>query len=114
MPCIQAFSVRQRLSGVFEVNIYPVKFSVHNILSACKVDDDRRSMVRGYHGLDLNKLRLLLDDMDPKEIRKRRAAYCRLYHEASVLQEPGLGISFTNMLLLLAHHKLIIDTEALV
>ncbi|KAI0069618.1 hypothetical protein K474DRAFT_1063693 [Panus rudis PR-1116 ss-1] len=28
--------------------------------------------------------------------------------------EPGKGISFTNMLLLLAHHKLIVDREALV
>ena len=39
--------------------------------------------------------------------------YSRLYHEASI-SHHGRGISFTDMLLLLAHHKLIVDREALV
>ena len=56
----------------------------------------------------------ILNDIDYAEIRKRRTLYCRLFHEACISHEPGKGISFTDMLLLLAHHKLIVDGEALV
>jgi len=65
-------------------------------------------------GVDLSKVEKILDGIDYNEIRKRRAIYSRLYHEATISHEPGLGISFTNMLTLLAHHKLIVDAEALV
>ena len=56
----------------------------------------------------------ILDGIDYAEVRKRKAVYIRLYHEASISHEKGLGLSFTKMLTLLAHHKLIVDTEALV
>jgi len=56
----------------------------------------------------------MLDGIDFAEVRRRKAVYARLYHEATISHEPGLGISFTNMLILLAHHKLIVDAEALV
>ena len=56
----------------------------------------------------------MLDGINYVEVRQRKAVYARLYHEATISHEPGLGISFTNMLILLAHHKLIVDAEALV
>lgn len=87
-----------------------MEFSIRNIVSACRVADPNAKVA----GLDLDKVQVILNDIDYKEIRKRRATYCRLYQEASISHEPGLGISFTNMLLLLAHHKLIVDAEALV
>ena len=65
-------------------------------------------------GLDLNKLKRILDGIDYAAVRKRKAVYIRLYHEASISHEQGLGISFTDMLTLLAHHKLIVDADALV
>src|SRR5258707_1272529 len=101
---------RQKISGIFEIRIYPVDFSIRNIVSACRVADPNANVA----SLDLDKVQLILNNIDYKEIRKRRATYCRLYQEASISHEPGLGISFTNMLLLLAHHKLIVDAEALV
>jgi len=55
----------------------------------------------------------LLNKIDHQETRKRRHIYNRLYHEALISAEPGKGISFTNMLLLLAHYKLIEDDTAL-
>ena len=61
----------------------------------------------------MSKLERMLDSIDYQAIRQRRAIYARLYHEATVSHEPGLGISFANMLILLAHHKLIVDAEAL-
>ncbi|KAJ6583225.1 hypothetical protein B0H10DRAFT_2340382 [Mycena sp. CBHHK59/15] len=64
-------------------------------------------------GVDLNKLEKILKGIDYTSIRKRRAVYSRLYHEASISQH-GRGISFMDMLLLLAHHKLIVDRDALI
>lgn len=65
-------------------------------------------------GVDVNKLTRIINNVDQKAIHKRRAVYERLYHEANMSHKKGLGISFTDMLMLLAHHKLIVDREALV
>lgn len=73
---------------------------------------DNRSVV--VDDLDVRKINRALDNMDNAKIRKRRTLYAKVYNEAMISQEPGKGISFTNMLLLLAHHKLIDDREALV
>lgn len=103
----------KKLSGVFEVRIYPSEFGVQQLLSASQASSDSwRSVV--VDGIDVTKLNKLLGSVDNTKIRKRRAVYSKLYHEAMISQEPGKGISFTNMLLMLAHHKLIDDREALV
>jgi hypothetical protein len=103
----------QKLSGVFEVRIYPVQYSRRNILAAARVTNDPSSSrsSKAFHGVDLNKLNSILDGIDYASIRKRRATYSRLYHEAKI---SGPSISFTDMLLLLAHHKIIVDRDALV
>ncbi|KAF9039224.1 high-affinity cell membrane calcium channel [Panaeolus papilionaceus] len=104
-----------KLSGVFEVRIYPAEYNIRNIVNACKDPLGKEAwQPRVVEGLDVAKLERVLDGIDYAEIRKRKAIYSRLYHEASITHEPGLGISFTDMLTLLAHHKLIVDVEALV
>lgn len=105
----------QKLSGVFEVRIYPAEYRIPNIVEICKDPlrkDARSPQVVG--GLDLSKLERIMDGIDYAEVRRRKAIYVRLYHEANVFHQQGLGISFTDMLTLLAHHKLIVDAEALV
>ncbi|KAL5522184.1 CCH1 [Sanghuangporus sanghuang] len=106
-----------KLSGVFEVRIYPPEFSVTNLLAMAQAsNDDARSWTGRntvVEGVDLYKLNKVLDGIDNARIRKRRTLYARMYNEAMISQEPGKGISFTNMLLMLAHHKLIDDREAL-
>ena len=64
--------------------------------------------------LDPAKLQANLNGIDRAAVKRRKNLYNRLYHEARISHEPGKGISFTNVLLLLAHHKLIDDKEALV
>lgn len=64
--------------------------------------------------LDIGKLQANINVIDRNLIKRRKNLWNRLYHEARISYEPGKGISFTNMLLLLAHHKLIVDQEALV
>ncbi|KAF5341523.1 hypothetical protein D9758_012561 [Tetrapyrgos nigripes] len=106
-----------KLSGVFEVRIYPVDYSIPNILAACRMSSDSSYTwppPRVVDDVDLSKLDTALNGIDYAAIRKRRAIYTRLYHEATIAHQPGRGISFTEMLLLLAHHKLIVDHEALV
>jgi hypothetical protein len=106
----------QRLGGVFEVRIYPSEYSIPNIMAACKETPDAAydwpSNV--INGIDFTKLEKVVGSIDYASVRKRRAIYSRLYHEASISHQQGRGISFTDMLLLLAHHKLIVDREALV
>ncbi|KAI5121745.1 hypothetical protein M0805_009034 [Coniferiporia weirii] len=105
-----------KLSGVFEVRIYPAEFSIKNLLSSAQATDTDYSWVSAskvVDGVDTAKLSKLLGGLDSTAIRKRRTLYARVYNEAMVSQEPGKGISFSNMLLLLAHHKLIDDREAL-
>lgn len=111
----------QRLSGVFEVRIYPVEYSIPNIMAACKASPSSdyappysASGSRVVEGIDLAKLDQVLSGIDYAAVRRRRAVYTRLLNEATgILNEQGRGISFTGMLMLLAHHKLIVDREAL-
>jgi hypothetical protein len=63
--------------------------------------------------LDIRKLRAALANTNPEEAQQRRRTYNRLYHEARMSETTGKGISFTAMLMLLAHYKLIDDDEAL-
>ncbi|KIM44013.1 hypothetical protein M413DRAFT_17890 [Hebeloma cylindrosporum] len=88
-----------RLNGVFEVRIYPVEYSVRSILSVCKDPLDKQAWrTRVVDGVDLTKLEQIVEGIDQSEIRKRRALYSRLYHEASISHEHGLGMSFAGML----------------
>jgi hypothetical protein len=96
------------LGGIFEVRIYPAEFSVQNILATCR-DKGKRSK----YGVNLAALNATLSTIDNAVIRRRRKLFSRLYHEAIITYQHGKGISFTDMLLLLAHHKLIVDKEAL-
>lgn len=100
---------------MFEVRIYPVEYRISNIVKVAK-DPLRKEALspRVVDGLDLSKLEQILDGIDYAAVRQRKVVYSRLYHEAIISHERGLGISFTDMLTLLAHHKLIVDAEALV
>ncbi|KAF9447122.1 hypothetical protein P691DRAFT_761034 [Macrolepiota fuliginosa MF-IS2] len=83
-----------RLSGVFEVKIYPTEFSVQNIKSTCSTHQDSTTWVYshpyGPQELDLRKLAMTLNRMDPVEIRKRKATFSRLYHEAIWMRLSGV------------------------
>ncbi|EPQ27265.1 uncharacterized protein PFL1_05188 [Pseudozyma flocculosa PF-1] len=64
-------------------------------------------------GSEAQRLRKALDRVDPAELRTRRIRFNRIYHEALLSQSKAKGISFTTMLTILAHHKLINDSDAL-
>jgi hypothetical protein len=68
---------------------------------------------KSSHDVDLGLLRGAISRIDYEDIRRRRKLFSRLYHEAIIIHQHKKGISFTDMLMLLAHHKLIVDNEAL-
>ncbi|KAL7418234.1 Ion transport protein-domain-containing protein [Mrakia frigida] len=106
-----------RLSGVLEVRPYPREVSLANLLKLASPEagDDSPSIVHGSsHSVDVRKLSKALDLVNIPEIRRRRHLYNRIYHEASISDEGGgKGISFTSMLLLISHYRLINDDDAL-
>ena len=64
-------------------------------------------------GLDLTALYNALEKLDSGELAGRRRQFNRLYQEALLIEEPGKGISFANMLLMLAQYKLVEPEKAL-
>ena len=85
-------------------------------MASCRATSDSESVrqPKVVDGIDLHKLGEVLNGIDYSAIRRRRNLYSRLFHEASISHQQGKGISFTDMLLMLAHQKLIVDSEALV
>jgi voltage-dependent calcium channel len=106
----------QRLSGVFEVSIYPPQYKIPIIMDASRAGGPENDLSwpppQIVDGIDLRKLSRILDTIDYSAIRRRRALYTRLYHEA-IITHQGKGLGFTEALLLLAHHKFIVDKDAL-
>lgn len=68
---------------------------------------------RVVNGLDLDALSSALAGMDAREMTRRKRQFNRLYHEALLRSDPGKGISFTDMLLILAQYKLVQPENAL-
>jgi len=122
-PVVQFISCLQRLTGVFDVRIYPEEARIPALLRASRPENDRDRMrsSRGsgkHHyeprsGVDLDLLQKRLDSIDSASVAARRSIYAHLYYEATLTEEPQRGISFTNMLILLAHYKLMKDSNAL-
>lgn len=100
-----------KLNGAFEVRIYPSEYNIRKIANTVRTGPDT---------VDAVKLDAILSTIDYAAIRRRRNVYARLLNEANLAagrqssKSGGTGgISFTGMLMLLAHHKLIVDREAL-
>lgn len=109
----------QRLPGVFEVRTYPAEYSVKSLMRRSLPDpiDNAAGRVQAVRGVrsavDMVKLQQAIGNIDRRAAHARRRKFDRIWHEARLSEEPGLGISFTSMLFLLAHHKLIDDEKAL-
>lgn len=111
----------QKLTGIFEVKIYPEEARLSSIMSSAVVQpfdptglqDDRQAGSGVVAGVDLHLLNQKLKMVDFHEIARRRVVYNRLYHEALMLAERGKGLSFSNTLMLLAHYKLLDGPESL-
>lgn len=123
------------LSGVFEMRIYDAEDSVRNILEDCRTDSyatgsnlmlgsgdaptlRHASVVSGGNnnsnwGIDLKKLNERLARLDVPKIRERRRRFNIFFEEVMVSADPERGISFTTVLMVLAHYNIISDSKCL-
>ncbi|KAI1744262.1 ion transporter [Xylaria scruposa] len=107
------------LSGVFEMRIYQPEDSVSRIL------EDVRGQSQGHArhasiatasdlgGVDIQKLNERLAEIDTAAVRERRRRYNIFYEEVMVSADPDRGISFTTVLLTMAHYNIISDSKSL-
>lgn len=132
----------QKLSGLFEVRPYPKEASIASLLAASAPSPDQlrgSHIIDGKRcSIDVHKLNAALNRIDFAAVKKRKNLYNRLvralvqglftpllldryltkqhynlaryqYQEAAIQER----ISFTSMMLLLSHYKLIKDDDAL-
>lgn len=106
------------LSGIFQMSIYDPEDSVSQILD--DVRDDARmsrhssmvaSNIKG--DIDLGRLNRRLSNLDIEKIRTRRRVFNVFFEEVLVAADPDRGIAFSDVLLILAHYKIINDSKSL-
>ncbi|GAA5981675.1 hypothetical protein JCM10908_004562 [Rhodotorula pacifica] len=115
-----------RLHGVFELKIYREEWSLSRLQGASyRSERDQHNSPAFVHYLedrdalslrrvDLVTLGRLIDSIDVREVAVRRSNFTLAYHEAMHdAEESHKGLSFSKMLLLIAHYRLINDESAL-
>jgi hypothetical protein len=105
------------LSGVFEMRIYSHDDSVRRILEDVQSQTTGRitSMASSSAatGVNLKALNKRLAQIDPQEVRRARARYNLFFEEVMVSADVDRGISFTSVLMILAHYNVISDNKSL-
>lgn len=108
----------RELSGVFSMRIYDHEDSVHSILE--DIRDDTKSArhmsiatTSAYTDVDIRKLNARLALLDVEKIQERRRKYKVFCEEVLVSADPELGITFTSVLMILAHYNIINDSKSL-
>lgn len=106
------------LSGVFEMRIYPQEHSVRRILEDIQSQPTSgritsMSATSGPSGVNVKALNKRLAQIDPEEIQRSRARYNLFFEEVMVSADVDRGISFTSVLMILAHYNVISDNKSL-
>ncbi|KAI9800334.1 MAG: hypothetical protein M1825_004104 [Sarcosagium campestre] len=111
------------LSGVFEMRIYNGDYTVGAILDECRRQEPTmtsRHSLNSFNngptsldGIDLRKLAHRISQIPVLEVRKRRQRLKLFYEEVMVSADPERGISFTSVLMILAHYNVISDNKSL-
>jgi hypothetical protein len=110
------------LSGVFEMRIYDNEDSVRAILEDVRNESNDGASIRHASiisksqyqtGIDLKKLNERLSRLDIGKARERRRRFNIFCEEVMVSADPERGISFTTVLMLLAHYNIINDSKSL-
>ncbi|KAI0484781.1 Ion transport protein-domain-containing protein [Xylariaceae sp. FL0804] len=107
------------LSGIFEMRIYDQEDSVHQILDDIKGAEQQPARHASIatasvaSGVDIQRLNERLARMDVEKIRERRRRFNIFYEEVLVSSDPDRGISFTTVLMIMAHYNIISDSKSL-
>lgn len=102
---------------MFEMRIYDGDFTVGSLIADCSVSQRASELpVEGPKApveIDLKKLNRRLAELPVREIRQRRWRMNRFYEEVLVSADPDRGIRFNDLLMILAHYKVINDNKSL-
>ncbi|KAI9734913.1 MAG: calcium channel protein [Cirrosporium novae-zelandiae] len=102
------------LSGVFQMRIYDPDWSVRSILEDCQAPRRESTMNhRIVEGVDLDRLTTRLAHLPIYEVRRRRERMNIFYEEMLVSADKDKGISFTALLMIIAHYNVISDQKSL-
>ncbi len=105
------------LSGIFEMRIYKPDDSVRRILEDINSQGPARitsmTSVNASTGVNLKALNRRLAQINPEEVRLARARYNMFFEEVMVSADADQGISFTSVLMILAHYNVISDNKSL-
>ncbi|KAI1647814.1 Ion transport protein-domain-containing protein [Daldinia loculata] len=107
------------LSGIFEMRIYDSEDSVQQILEDVRNDKThmRHSSIattsNASSGLNIKRLNERLSKIDVRKVQERRRRFNIFYEEVMVSADPVQGISFTTVLMIMAHYKIISDSKSL-
>jgi hypothetical protein len=108
------------LSGVFEMRIYNSEDSVRQILEDVQNTDAvsiRHQSIASTSqvnvGIDIKKLNRRLGQIDVARVREQRRRFNIFFEEIMVSADPDRGISFTTVLMILAHYNIISDSKSL-
>ena len=106
------------LSGIFEMRIYDAEDSVRQILDDIKTDEPHSrhgsiATTSALEGVDIHRLNARLARIDVHKVRERRRRFNIFCEEVMVSADPDRGISFTTVLMIMAHYKIISDNKSL-
>ncbi|KAI8961734.1 Ion transport protein-domain-containing protein [Daldinia sp. FL1419] len=107
------------LSGIFEMRIYDAEDSVQQILEDVRNDKThmRHSSIATTSnvggGINIKRLNERLSRIDARKVQERRRRFNIFYEEVMVSADPVQGISFTTVLMIMAHYKIISDSKSL-
>lgn len=107
------------LSGIFEMRIYDSEDSVGQILDDIKTEEPPSSRhasiatTSALDGIDIHRLNARLARIDIQKVQERRRRFNIFCEEVMVSADPDRGISFTGVLMIMAHYKIISDSKSL-
>lgn len=107
------------LSGIFEMRIYDSEDSVGQILDDIRTEEPPSSRhasiatASALDGVDVHRLNARLARIDIQKVQERRRRFNIFCEEVMVSADPDRGISFTTVLMIMAHYKIISDNKSL-
>ena len=97
----------KRLQGGLSMNIYDEQFSIKTLMNASR-EPGQTLQTSGTHShVNLEKFNEMLGNLPIERIRSRKRILNKVYEEVNLLSDPRLGVSFSEVLLILVNHKII-------
>ncbi|KAG2214396.1 hypothetical protein INT47_000952 [Mucor saturninus] len=107
----QYMTLWRKLEGIFTVRIFEPEYSYKNLVKECSTNTVNEEA--GHH-LDMHALNEKLNQLDKREIHAKRHDLEKIYWETALVESTARGVSFNQMLLMLAQRKLIVPENSLI